>query len=505
MKPRFKELYKHTPTGREVRQRRLSHEAQLRRSHREQLFMGKRLRYRLTEDSETESEYEFTPSDTAIITRGLKSTNKGERLDSLKNLSTKLEHPSEELRRFVSHGDCIDLLLKFISATETDEKLLSVWCLTNIAANESALAEKILPATPHLITLISSDNLLVPASVVWGQGQGKGDPKLQELVNQAVWTLGNLAAENEEMREHLFASGALKPLVELADTTTSSKVLQTACFALSNMARRPNSFFDELFALNLHTALASQLAKFKSDKGCVKEISWVYAYLAASSSESQVNKLLASGAIEQLLDYAGTVDPPDVSLIPIIRTLGNIVAGTDAQTHAVVRLPQFVPLIVRCIKSSNSRAVEKESLWVLSSVTATKPDIDAFVSAGIVDELTKIVETQNFDIRKEAAFSLLNIAIAGQRLEELPNERLVSAFVEFIKSQDQELVRLGTQYLQILLTQIKDRQGVELLKNVTGGIDALENAVAVSEDDDVRTTGSALIDIYYGEDSTKME
>ncbi|KAJ1944139.1 hypothetical protein EC988_006060, partial [Linderina pennispora] len=72
MKPRFKELYKHTPTGREVRQRRLSHEAQLRRSHREQLFMGKRLRYRLTEDSETESEYEFTPSDTAIITRGLK-------------------------------------------------------------------------------------------------------------------------------------------------------------------------------------------------------------------------------------------------------------------------------------------------------------------------------------------------------------------------------------------------------------------------------------------------
>ncbi|KAJ1942628.1 hypothetical protein FBU59_003144 [Linderina macrospora] len=484
MKPRFKELYKHTPTGREVRQRRLSHEAQLRRSHREQLFMGKRLRYRLTEDSETESEYEFTPSDTALITKGLKSTKKGERLDALKNLSTKLEHPSEELRRFVSHGDCIDLLLTIISATETDEKLLSVWCLTNIAANESALAEKILPTTPHLINLISSDNLVVMIS---------------------VWALGNLAAENKEMREHLFANGVLKPLVELASTTASNKILQTACFALSNMARRPNTFFDEFFALDLHTALAKQLAKFKSDKSCVTEISWVYAYLAASSSESQIDQLLASGAVEQLLNYAGTVDPPGASLIPIIRTLGNIVAGTDAQTHSIVRMPQFVPLIVRCIKSSNSRAVEKESLWVLSSVTAAKPDIDAFVSAGIVDELTKIVETQNFDIRKEAAFSLLNIAIAGERLEELPNKRLVSAFVEFIRSQDQELVRLGTQYLQILLTQIKDRQGVELLKKVDGGIDALENAVAVSEDDDVRATGSALIDIYYGEDSTKME
>ncbi|KAI8323903.1 ARM repeat-containing protein, partial [Martensiomyces pterosporus] len=469
-------LYKHTPTGEEVRQRRLSQEAQLRRLHREQLFMGKRLRYRLPE----ESEYEFTPSDTAVITRGLKSTKHEDRMEALKSLSTKLEQPSEELRKFVADGHCIDLLIRFLNGTDADEKLQSLWCLTNIAANEGALAEQVLPAVPYLIALTASDNL--------------------ELKNQATWALGNLAAEGEKAREHLHASGALKPLVDLTSSTKDEKVLQTACFALSNMARKPNTFFDELFALGLPQTIAKQLAVFKDSQGCVTEMAWVYAYLAASSSETQVDQLLATGAVDLLLQHAAAVDKPGVSLIPIIRTLGNIVAGTDAQTHAVVSKEQFVQLIARCIRSSSSRAVEKESLWVLSSATASKKDdIRIFVDAGVVPDLAQIVETQNFDIRKEAAFSLLNIAIVGERLADLPNAQLAPAFVEFVRSQDEELVRMGVQYFQIIFTQLPDKQGPELLRGVQGGIDALENVVAVSEDDDTRSMASSLIDIYYGD------
>ncbi|KAJ1958955.1 hypothetical protein GGI12_004593 [Dipsacomyces acuminosporus] len=481
--PRFKELYKHTPTGREVRSRRLSQEAQLRRLHREQLFMGKRLRYRVPDESETESEYEFTPSDTAVITRGLKSKMHEDRMEALRNLSTKLEQPSEELRKFVADGQCVNLLVAFLNGVDADEKLLSLWCLTNIAANESAIAEKALLAAPYLITLISSDDL--------------------ELKNQATWALGNLAAEGENIREHLYANGALAPLVELADSTKDEKVLQTACFALSNMARRPNSFFGELFALNLPQIIANQLAAFKGKQGCVTEMAWVYAYLAASSSESQIDKLLATGAIDLLLDHASAIETPGASLIPIVRTLGNIVAGTDAQTHAVVSKKQFVPLLVKCIQSQSSRAVEKESLWVLSSVTAcNKADIGAFVDAGIVADLARIVETQNFDIRKEAAFSLLNIAIVGERLADLPNAQLLPAFVDFVKSQDEELVRMGVQYIQIIFTQLPDRRGPDLLRNIHGGIDALENIVAVSEDEDTRLMASSLIDVYYGEESS---
>ncbi|KAJ2816883.1 hypothetical protein GGI24_005586, partial [Coemansia furcata] len=343
--PRFKELYKQQqqPANRDVRHRRLVHEAQLRRLQREQVFMDKRLRYRLPQESETESEYEFTPSDTKHIIHGLKasitlaistrgSTRHDERVEALKNLITKLEQPSEELRRFVLEGSCMELLTKFFSATDADEKLHSLWCLTNIAANEGRLSEKVLPAAPYLLSLVTSDNA--------------------ELQNQAVWALGNLAAEGEKTRETLHANGVLKPLVDVLGSTTDEAILQTACFAVSNMTRKPNSYFNELFALKLPQLAAKQLTVFKANQHCVTELAWVFAYLAASSSEQQVDEILATGAIDTLLLSAlETVkaEAPGAALIPVIRTLGNIAAGTDAQTSSLVGKSGFVGLLVRCI------------------------------------------------------------------------------------------------------------------------------------------------------------
>ncbi|KAJ2817804.1 hypothetical protein FBU31_006098, partial [Coemansia sp. 'formosensis'] len=406
-----------------------------------------------------------------------------ERVEALKNLITKLEQPSEELRRFVLEGSCMELLTRFFSATDADEKLHSLWCLTNIAANEGRLSEKVLPAAPYLLSLVTSDNA---------------------LQNQAVWALGNLAAEGEKTRETLHANGVLKPLVDVLGSTTDEAILQTACFAVSNMTRKPNSYFNELFALKLPQLAAKQLAAFKANQHCVTELAWVFAYLAASSSEQQVDEILATGAIDTLLQRAlETVkaEAPGAALIPVIRTLGNIAAGTDAQTSSLVGKSGFVGLLVRCIESTSSRAVEKEALWALSCVTASrKADVDAVVDAGVVPDLVRIIEKQNFDIKKEAAFGLLNIAIIGGRAADLPNERLMPEFVEFIRSQDEELVRMGVQYVAIVFEQLPGSSGPELLK-AAGGIDALENLIAVTDDDDTRSLLSVLIDQFYGEDS----
>ncbi|KAJ2782967.1 hypothetical protein H4R18_001983 [Coemansia javaensis] len=483
MPPRFKELYKPLPTGRDVRQRRLSQEAQLRRFQREQLFMGKRLRFRASQESETESEYEFTPSDTDAIRRGLKSTRRKDRAASLETLSAKLEQPSEELRRFVLEGECVDILVELLGTTDAEEKLQSLWCLTNIAAGEAAVAERVLAAVPHLLALMTSDDA--------------------ELQNQAIWAVGNLAAEGEAVREKLFAGGALRPLVDVLSETHDAAVLQTACFALSNMARRPNSYFGRVFELGLPGTVAERLVEFKDDAGCVAELAWVCAYLTAASSVEQLDQIMCTGAVDSLLQQAlGADESVHAMLIPIMRTLGNVAAGTDAQTHALVGKDGFLGLLIRCIESTSSRALEKESLWVLSSVTAgRKEDVDAVVDAGAVASLTRIVLKRSFDIKKEAAFSLLNTAIVGQRIADLPNEQLVPEFVEFVRCQDQELVRLGIQYIALLFEHLPDRGGARLLRGVTGGIDALEAHVAVAECDDARAMASALIDEYYVDDA----
>ncbi|KAJ2843578.1 hypothetical protein IWW36_005511, partial [Coemansia brasiliensis] len=315
MPPRFKEFYKPVPTSREVRQRRLSHERQLRSLQREQVFMGKRLCFRTPQESETESEYEFTPSDITETISGLKSTKHDVRMSSLTSLSTRLERPSEEVRRFVLQGECMELLIGFLNSTDADEKLQSLWCLTNIAAGEPGIAQSALAAVPYLLALLSSDDA--------------------EIQNQAIWAVGNLAAEGESARNQLFANGVLDPLVSVVNKTMDSTLLQTACFALSNMARMPNSYFNHLFDLNVPQNIAQQLVQFKNDMGCVTELAWVCTYLTAASSSQQIDQILATGAIETLLACATrSPDIANTALIPIIRTLGNIAAGTDEQTHS---------------------------------------------------------------------------------------------------------------------------------------------------------------------------
>ncbi|KAJ2106780.1 hypothetical protein IW146_007622, partial [Coemansia sp. RSA 922] len=72
-------------------------------------------------------------------------------------------------------------------------------------------------------------------------------------------------------------------------------------------------------------------------------------------------------------------------------------------------------------------------------------------------------------------------------------------------SQDEELVRMGVQYIAIVFEQLPGSKGPELLKGVAGGIDALENLIAVTHDDDTRSLLSVLIDQYYGEDTMEVE
>ncbi|KAJ1663916.1 hypothetical protein IW140_003821 [Coemansia sp. RSA 1813] len=479
MPPRFKKLYKQVPSAKEVRQRRLLQDAQLRRIHREQAFMGKRVRYRTTpQESETETEYEFTHSDTSELIEGLESKDHGERMQALGTLSTKLEQPSEELRQFITDGKCVDLLTAVLAGTDGDETAQALWCITNVAANESSqVSQCVLRTAPNVVPLLASGNV--------------------EIRNQAAWALGNLAAEGPDARDQLHANGALEALVRLAETETDPEVLQTVWFAVSNMARTSSTCFDALFELQVPQLVVRKMEAVGDNHACVAELAWVSAYLTAAGSTDRIDQFLETGAIDAFLQHSTALD--DAQLIPVVRTLGNIAAGTDAQTHQLVDKPGFLDLLARCIGSS--RAVEKEALWVLSNVTAgRKDDVEAVVGyASLVDSLVRIVEMQNFDIKKEAAFSLLNIAIVGGNVGVLPNARLVPEFVDFVRSQDEQLVRLGVQYIAVLFDQLPDRQGPDLVRSVDGAIDALETLVAVTDCDETRSVVSTLIDGYYGD------
>jgi hypothetical protein len=60
-----------------------------------------------------------------------------------------------------------------------------------------------------------------------------------------------------------------------------------------------------------------------------------------------------------------------------------------------------------------------------------------------------------FDIRKGAAYCIMNIANHGpEHLGHLSHRQLLPAFLDLIKSQDVDMIRLGLGYIELLLTQL---------------------------------------------------
>ncbi|KAJ2526610.1 hypothetical protein EV175_007631, partial [Coemansia sp. RSA 1933] len=159
------------------------------------------------------------------------------------------------------------------------EAVLALWCITNVAASEgSGVSECALRAAPYVAPHLESGAV--------------------EVRNQAAWALGNMAAEGSEARNQLYANGVLQALLQLARTEAEPEVLQTAWFAVSNMARTPSTFFDALFGLEVPELVAQQTGAAGNDAACVVELAWVAVYLTAAGAADRTDQFLETGAVD---------------------------------------------------------------------------------------------------------------------------------------------------------------------------------------------------------------
>ncbi|CAJ0645775.1 1344_t:CDS:10 [Entrophospora sp. SA101] len=264
------------------------------------------------------------------------------------------------------------------------------------------------------------------------------------LDDQATWAIGNIAIENPECRNLLRANGVLVPLINLLDSN------------------------------HLATEEMSEV---------LSEVAWVLTYLTCDGYK-YTEQLLKEGLAPLLVKHLRPLLNQGPLALPLIRTFGNIASGPDEHAVNLIQQTDFLPMLLEYIQS-NCRSIKKESLWVLSNITAVnQPEIMVkIVNSGFIPILSNIAKNGNFDIRKEAAYCLLNIASHGENfLNLMSHKELLPGFLEFLSSQDVDLIFLGLQYVGLLLAKVLD--GKKLINQIHG-IDALES-VTMSEDQNLR-------------------
>ncbi|GMP85170.1 hypothetical protein CsSME_00038438 [Camellia sinensis var. sinensis] len=408
-----------------------------------------------------------------------------------------------ELRRLLSRSEfppveaalkagAVPLLVQGLSFGSPDEQLLeAAWCLTNIAAGKPEETKALLTALPLLIAHL-------------------GEKSSSPVAEQCAWALGNVAGEGEELRKVLLSQGALLPLARMMLPNKGSTV-RTAAWALSNLIKGPDPSA-ATGLIKIDGVLDAITRHFrKADEELATEVAWVVVYLSALSNVA-FGMLVKSDLLQLLVERLATSNSLQL-LIPVLRSLGNLVAGDAHTTNVLVAghgiTDNVIAALIKCLKSEH-RVLKKEAAWVLSNIAAGSIEHKQLIySSEAVPLLLRLLSTEPFDIRKEVAYVLGNLCVApseGSGRPSLILDHLVSlvskgclpGFVDLVRSADTEAAKLGLQFMELVLRGMPNSEGPKLVER-EDGIDAMER-FQFHENEELRNMANELVDTYFGED-----
>uniref|UniRef100_A0AAV1TQR2 Importin subunit alpha n=1 Tax=Peronospora matthiolae TaxID=2874970 RepID=A0AAV1TQR2_9STRA len=379
-----------------------------------------------------------------------------------------------------------------LSATRLDAEVYQevLWCLSNIASGSYDETKLVLPAVPRLVQFLESSN--------------------QSLAGHAAWIIGNIAADCREFRQHLIANGVVAPLVK--QLSNFKEAASTSAWALSNLARGFETPARPFVEAGIVSVLVKGLAPPRSSASfsdeVVVEVAWLLSFLTAREEE-YLRLMLETGLVEFLLPYFSTSD--EALLTPILRVFGNVCCGSlDHHTdgwqlpyvhrlltaESVAFLPKLCGFLQQAGAQQTTLAVE--AAWVVSNLAAAEAAIvDQLLQAQVLPLLGRQFVEGSYDVRREVAFALTNIALtSAAHLEDVLALDVVKGFLHLLTVADVAVVGNALRFIENVLRVAS--QGVSLVE-LNEGIDALETVQFECGEERLSQWAAALVNEFYGE------
>jgi len=189
-------------------------------------------------------------------------------------------------------------------------------------------------------------------------------------------------------------------------------------------------------------------------------------------------------------------------LTPALRTIGNIVTGTDAQTQAALEAKVMVPLVN--LLANSARNIRKEACWTISNITAgTAHQINNVLRHQAIPALVRILNTDVLEVKKEAAYAVSNVTSGGNDDQKnyLIKQKVVEAICTLLDEHDPKIISLALEALNNLLDygkKVATEEGNPVCDIIEecGGLDRLED-LQQHENQDIYTRSVNLVREYF--------
>ncbi len=186
----------------------------------------------------------------------------------------------------------------------------------------------------------------------------------EEVMEQAIWGLGNIAGENYKVRDLVISHGAVAPIAGVLDKAKpGSSLVRNASWALSNFCRgRPPPDFNKI--KRAIPSLAKVLIE-NDNEDVLIDVCWAMSYLS-DGGENRIPVILSTNVLPRIIQL---LNHHAIAIaVPCLRTIGNIVTGDDQQTQYAIDNGALQAL--NNIIYHKKKTVRKEVCWTLSNITA---------------------------------------------------------------------------------------------------------------------------------------
>ena len=305
----------------------------------------------------------------------------------------------------------VELLLAALAGPGAAARAEAAHSLANIASWSHACSAAAAVAAPLLVELLAD---ALP------RGTAPPPKRLQLLQESSLLALGNLAGDgafDTTLRDRVRAAGAMPPVVRAAGSDAPA-VARTALWALANLVRGPAPRLEEALDAGAGDAVVRVLLRPGAADGVTEEALWAASLLSHACPPMHA-RLLESGAAARALAFLAAPPATGDSLrLPALRVVGNLAAGADACTSALLHASSaadsgaegaaLLPAL-RALLADERRALRKEAAWVVGNVCAGTPaHRAAAVAAGLPAALVGLLQTADFDVRREERLQLFS-------------------------------------------------------------------------------------------------
>ncbi|XP_004527197.1 importin subunit alpha [Ceratitis capitata] len=406
-------------------------------------------------------------------------------MQSARKMLSRERNPPIDL--MIGHG-IVPICIQFLQKTENPLlQFEAAWALTNIASGNSDQTRCVIEqnAVPYFVALLRSKSI--------------------NLAEQAVWALGNIAGDGAAARDIVIHNNVVDGLLGLINQATPLSFLRNIVWLMSNLCRNknPSPPFDEIKRL---LPIISQLL-LGSDDQVLADACWALSYVT-DDENVKIQAVVDTGAVERLVALLGT-DEPSI-IVPALRTVGNIVTGTDTQTDAVIAAGglQVLGVLLQNPKGN----IVKEAAWTISNITAgNQKQIQAVIDSGVFAQIRNVLEKGDFKSQKEAAWAVTNTTTSGtpeQIVDLIEKYQLLKPFCDLLDAKDPRTIKVvltGLANLFVLADRLGGTENLCLMIEEMGGLDKLEK-LQEHENEEIYKKAYAMVDTYFNnEDDAENE